>query len=192
LNQRRRNGINYDFDTEHWLQHRFDNLPIHKVCYDIDVTIDILSSTISKYHDTSSFSVDAMDMTALHILCCNPNVTPEMIAILKANSPEEVNLRDVMGRTPLMMFLKCNGCCTSIEEQNNLLSIHDLLELGLTGHILEYALPLLAENTYLPELENVNEVGLKPFMVAAALSQCRLDAVYMLAIKRPDFLRMSS
>lgn len=78
-----------------WLKHRFENLPLHELCYNPNVTIEQIQSVLStsattNHHNSndeiSTFSLlsstDLLDMTPLHVLCCNPNVTPKMITYI--------------------------------------------------------------------------------------------------------------
>lgn len=232
LDQRKSNGMNYHNDIYEWLYHRFDNLPIHQACHDIELTPTALLTAMNSEKNKGTLSfVDAMDMTPLHILCCNPNVTAEMIEILGAANPYAVGERDVLGMTPLKMFLACKGvqeehdqledmyaifklkltsdemmcifelltiigtltgpnikelCALELENTTELFS--KLLELGVSGEGLQCALTLMRENSYYLELGKTNKGGLHPFMLAASLSQCGLDSLYMLAMKRPDLL----
>jgi hypothetical protein len=43
LDQHQSNGNNYHPKPEAWLCHRFDNLPIHQICYQADLTEHVLS-----------------------------------------------------------------------------------------------------------------------------------------------------
>jgi hypothetical protein len=172
--------------TENWLRLRFINKPIHKECYDVELTPAALSSSILKNHDTLDF-VDDIGMTALHILCCNPNVTLDMIQILKASTVDSVSVTNVAGFTPLMLYLKCKDMKEYQPENMNM-----ILELGPTCDEIECILTLMTEkdqSRVLFDLEIQNEVGLYPFMVASSLSQCGLDSVYSLALKRPELLK---
>lgn len=125
LNQRRTNDISYQNDTGKWLQHRFDNLPIHQACYDVELRPATLSTLISENKDSLALT-DAMNMTALHVLCCNPSVTAEMIEMLISAHPETINMKNVVGMDPLMVFLKCNSM-KKVEEVD---SIRDLFRVA--------------------------------------------------------------
>jgi len=76
--------LNYHFDIITWLRQRFDDLPIHRACYDFTtmLTVDVLSSLI-KDHKSTLLATDALGMTAMHILSCNPNVNEDMIRIMR-------------------------------------------------------------------------------------------------------------
>jgi hypothetical protein len=197
LDQRRPDGINYKMSIEQWLDHRFDNLPIHQACYDIEITPTKLSSYIQKNKKKGTLvpAVDAMGMTALHVLCCNPNVTSEMIAILKDAFPEAVNMTNVMNMNPLMLFLKCQVGC---DKEGVFPGIHEVLDSGLAWDRINCVLTLLSNDdgdndeitfdSLYTELEKRNDDGLLPFMVAAASSPLPLYLVYILAAHRPDLI----
>lgn len=134
-----------------------------------------------------------MNMTALHILSCNPNVTAEKIKILKAAYPEAASKNNVMGMTPLELFLLCKGI-KSEEVRRGPPSMRNLMRLGLKYGELENILSILA--TYFDNNEEFKYAftkqdetsGLLPFMDAASLYQCGLDLVYMLAMRHPELL----
>ena len=178
--------INDDFG--HWLKHRFDNLPIHQACYDIQVNINTLSKVIQDNNDILA-STDAMGMTALHILCCNPHVrSSQMIKILKAAYPKSASMVNVLGMTPVMLFLTCKGMGQE-ESKEESASFSDLMRLGLKIDEVEYVLEEYLDNqTMFNLVEQDQTSGLLPFMAAASLSQCSLDLVFMLAMRHPELL----
>ncbi len=79
--------LNYHFDIVTWLRQRFDGLPVHRACYEYSSTstLDILSNFI-KEHKSTLCATDALGMTALHVLACNPNVNEEMIRLVRGAS----------------------------------------------------------------------------------------------------------
>jgi hypothetical protein len=92
LEQRQPNGKNYHPNNNTWLQHRFDDLPLHQACYNnynknALITRSILQN-LTQQHASMLTVTDAMLMTPLHILCCNPTATTEMIQLLKAAQPQ--------------------------------------------------------------------------------------------------------
>ncbi len=141
LHWRQRDGANYDANTKTWLRRRFDSLPVHRACCyinDAQSTVDTLSSLVARSrsravgeneHERALVATDAMGMTALHILCCNPRATVEMVQLLvesfnsnlisnsisngsngdpnPSSSSSLLSLTDVTGSTPLQLFLEC-------------------------------------------------------------------------------------
>jgi hypothetical protein len=139
-------------------------------------------------------ATDAMLMTPLHILCCNPTVTTEMIQLLKAAQPYAASMRNVMNKTPLMMLLESKNC-----EKYNALHDADGQLLPLVGLLEQQGLDFEAlqmimsasgnEMVLVSELQHNDEAsGLLPFMYGASLGNCGLDVVYELAMKLPDLL----
>jgi hypothetical protein len=135
-------------------------------------------------------STDAMLMTPLHVLCCNPTVTAEMIQMLKDACPDAASMRNVLDETPLMMYLKCQKKEYSAYHVNGqLLPLVELLEVGIDYRLLEVICIFYDEAMFVSELEKEDEVsGLLPFMYGASLSDCELGVVYEMAMKRPDLL----
>ncbi len=70
-----------------------------------------------------------MGMTPLHILCCNPSATTEMIQAVVEGEPSSLTQTDVTGSTPLQLFLKCKSLMKANEE--SILTIFDVLERGI-------------------------------------------------------------
>ena len=177
-----------------WLKHRFDNLPIHQACYNPKLDVSTLSKLIQDNKHTVS-STDAMGMTALHILCCNANVTPKMIRMLKGAYPEAASVTSVTNMTPIMLFLACRGMKQEELEKGCPQSITSLMRLGLNGDELEDVLYILEayyageHNKLIYDFAKQDKTsGLLPFMDAASSSKCSLDLVCMLAMRHPELL----
>jgi hypothetical protein len=197
LEQRQPNGKNYHANINIWLQHRFDDLPLHQACYNnynknALITRSILQNLIQQHASSMITVTDAMLMTPLHILCCNPTATLEMIQLLKAAQPHAASMRNVMNKTPLMMLLesKSHEKYNALHDADGqLLPLAGLLEQGLDFEALEMIMSLSGNNIFVSELkiEDLTS-GLLPFMYGASLGNCGLDVVYELAMKLPDLL----
>ena len=88
----------------HALQHRFDGLPMHKICYyhsfrDTESVIEDLKREISLTNKTSK-DQDFMGMTPLHILACSTKQDLGMYQLLVGHRPEYLS-RKING----MIFL---------------------------------------------------------------------------------------
>jgi hypothetical protein len=200
LDQRQTNDSNYHTDTGTWLRQRFSNLPLHQACFNTNTNTRItntsnLHNLIQQHSGTSILtSTDAMLMTPLHVLCCNPTASLESIQILKAAQPDAASMRNVMNKTPLMMLLESKNENYSIfhDERGQLLSLVGLLEQGLDFDALKMIKSASGNNMVsVSELEYNDETsGLLPFMYGASLGNCGLDIVYELAMTiSPSLLR---
>jgi hypothetical protein len=104
------------------LKSRFDNLPLHRLCYDSNITIQRLQSVIlsmkqQQQRQQKSNSIqkqmiekDELHMTALHVLICNTKATTPMIQTLLDNFTH-LNFqssRTINGMTAFQLFLKHN------------------------------------------------------------------------------------
>mmetsp|Transcript_21720 Transcript_21720/g.32540 ORF Transcript_21720/g.32540 Transcript_21720/m.32540 type:complete len:421 (+) Transcript_21720:169-1431(+) len=184
LDLRLRNDINSRINTTSWLKNRFFGLSIHRGCYDINIDAAKLSKLVEKYSRQLGM-VDAMGFTPLHVLCCNPNVNGEMIQILKNAFPGAISMKNVLGLTPLMIFMRCKGI--GRERQNVPSTLCDWLRLGLNCSDLDCIVTLLDNDVYIAELEKRDHnSNLLPFMLAASLSHCELDSIYRLALSCPE------
>jgi hypothetical protein len=112
------------YDTTYRLQHRFDRLPLHKICY------------YHSYHDTTKVLMDMkramfprstksrrgnklsdigkrqdfMGMTPLHILACSTKHNLEMYQLLVGAYPEILIVKDnIWGELPLLYAFRCNA-----------------------------------------------------------------------------------
>jgi len=199
LDQRQPNaGLNYNSNTIRWLKHRFDDLPIHQACYDYgfnasassNLQLDTLSGLVEKNEQTLA-ATDAMGMTSLHILCCNPNATFEAVQNLVKIGPSALSHEDVTGKTPVQLFLLCRGFLGTGDdkgtEEDSMPSLFYLLEKGIKSEDLKI---LFVLNKDLEAGLGIRDgcTELLPFMTAATISECGLDVLYNLAMKKPDLL----
>ena len=193
LKQRLISGNNYNPNIHTWLRQRFVNLPLHQTFYN---TINTMTTrTITKLiqqHKSTLIATDAMGMTPLHVLCCNPTSTTELIKLLKTAQPDTTSMRNVLGQTPLVMLLELRAIQYNDyhDEDGRLIPLVDILYVGLEYKALNAMLALDGERRFQSEVELTDKSsGLLPFMYAASLSRCSLDVVYELAmLVRPDLL----
>ena len=197
-------GNNYHKDTFTWLMQRFSGLPLHKACYDIKRTESFtalqLSELIAK---NNADDLDAMGMTALHIICCNLSASPEMIRVVtkkstvsfdEMSSCDHKQNQDVrpMKITPTELFLSCRNLDSLLSYTDDmercLSSLLEILQHGIKSNELECLFSL--ENQKLSEELCIRDktTGLYPFMSAASSLGCGLDLVYMLAMKCPELI----
>jgi hypothetical protein len=192
LQQRQINGRNCHQYISTWLRRRFDNLPLHQICYNDTSTLDTNTlNSLLQQHVSMFTSTDAMLMTPLHVLCCNPTATLEMIQLLIAAQRHTSLMRNAMNKTPLMMLLESKSKKNNAfhDQDGQLLPLVGLLEQGLDHDALEMIWTFDDKIVLFSELEKRDEVsGLLPFMYGASLSKCSLDVVYKLVMKRVDLL----
>ena len=180
-------------ESHAWLQQRFNNLPLHQVCYDSDVTLERIRRTISQPCNNDMLTaLDEVGMTALHILVCNPFASSLMMNVV-AHANSMVNqmvckVKHTPDLSPLDLYLEVNNLRTNLLYSK--LSLDDcpipiwkLMEKGdqlQWSHIESIiAIQNSTEEQYLQH----EETGLYPFMMAACLVQCNLEMVYHLALQ---------
>ncbi len=143
-----------------------------------------------------------MDMTPLHILCCNPRLTAEMVQVLIERGPSLPTQTDVTGSTALELFLKSRGLLgedegddddddddddNEVEESNIIIpTLRDLLERGIKYDDLAILFVLVKMNREIDFTNSDESTGLMPYMSAAASSECGLDVVFALAMENLD------
>mmetsp|Transcript_26844 Transcript_26844/g.40314 ORF Transcript_26844/g.40314 Transcript_26844/m.40314 type:complete len:435 (+) Transcript_26844:2127-3431(+) len=188
LDRRQANSPNFKYhsDTTIWLRRRFDNLPIHQACLHYSngintksILLDSVSALICK-NKQSLAATDAMGMTALHTLCCNPHTTIKMVQIMVEKDPSILAIRDISQSTPLELFLRCRGFLGA--KQGSISLFQDVLQNGIEYDDLEH---LLVLNSDLESDLSIRHesTGLIPFMTALATAACGLDVAYALAIR---------
>ncbi len=220
LEQRQRNGRNYHTDTLIWLRQRFDDLPIHRACYYANddtqsrAVVDLLS-TLLQENKRALAATDAMGMTPLHILSCNPHISVEMVQLLVKKDPSLLTCTDVTESTPLQLFLCCRGLFLGgdVGQHESIASFCDgLLKGTINVENLAVLFILNGNNNdvYLFEKGTIKEkdlailfilnsnqgeinllgqdesTGLLPFMSAAVSPACGLDVAYALAMNNLD------
>jgi len=92
------------------LQNRFDDLPIHKICYyqsyhDNETAIQNLKQVM----DSTGKQQDCLGMTPLHILACSTKPTIEMYQLLIEKYPETLIMKDKWEDIPLIYAFRCNA-----------------------------------------------------------------------------------
>jgi len=109
--QQNANNELYD-DIESLLRQRFLNLPLHQICYDSNVTFEQIVQFIQDQQDGNidnvMSKVDALGMTALHVLACNPNATPEMLNLVVDKCPITTTMKTMHDMTPIELYVQCN------------------------------------------------------------------------------------
>ena len=103
------------------LKHRFDDLPIHKICYyqsyhDNEATMQSLKREINPWTtkplgqlNRTGKQQDCLGMTPLHILACSTKPTIEMCQLLIEKYPESLIMKDKWGDIPLLYTFWCNA-----------------------------------------------------------------------------------
>jgi hypothetical protein len=115
LKQKQPNGKNYHANNNTWLQQRFDGLPLHKACYNNYNKNDLITRSIlqnlTQQHASMLTVTNATHMSPLHIPCCSPTATTDMIQLLKAAQSHAASMRNAMNsKAPLMMLLESKSC----------------------------------------------------------------------------------
>ena len=102
-------------------RHRFDDLPIHKICYyqsyhDSETTLQSLKREINPWTskppgklNTTGKEQDCLGMTPLHILACSTKPTIDMYQLLIDKYPETLIMKDKWGDIPLLYAFWCNA-----------------------------------------------------------------------------------
>ncbi len=183
-----------------WLKHRFNNLPLHQLCHDKEITIEALRSIPDD--DPLLKSVDKMNMTPLHVLSCNPNATLEMIRTLASKYPNAAFVINKNGIFPVDLYLvtkiivqleksddgtvkyEHSDEIMSLMDRGTLYTIHDLIKYGVgyDKNLWDILLAFqgLSGNEQLSSQDDIT--GLIPFMTAAVVKNQPLEFVYKMAM----------
>ena len=103
------------------LRQRFENLPIHKICYHhcyndtqstlTQLTKEIIPSLWKRELNPTGKQQDCLGMTPLHILACSTKQqnSMEIYQLLIDKYPETLIMKDKWGDIPLMYAIWCNA-----------------------------------------------------------------------------------
>lgn len=186
-----------------WLKNRFDNLPLHQLCYNKDITIDLLKDI--PVDDPFLKSVDKMNMTPLHVLSCNPNATLEMIQTLSSKCPDSALVNTKNETFPVELYLitknivqvqfeESSNCIFNYDQMNEIqklmytgteYTIHDLIKYGLNYNkkLWDILLSFQGTSSLNEQLSSQDYItGLFPFMTVAVVNNQPLELVYNLAM----------
>lgn len=186
----------YEANTIDWLQSRFDYLPLHQLCCNINSFITDKLASI-KMNDEELTTENPMGMTPLHVLCSNPSETPDMIKQLISKNHNATQVRNIFGITPLHMHLMNKSGISYHDNQSKSYIIVDymhslivtllpdgakyemneMIDMGLEYDAMDVVLALNGQCIEV-ELSNKSKAtGLHPFMNEARSYQCRLADV---------------
>lgn len=180
-------------DGLEWLKNRFDDLPLHKLCSQSNLTIDQIREISND--DLSLHTFDEMHITPLHVLSCNPSATLEMIRELASKyCPLALVMKDAKDNTAQDLYFDSKNMTNPISDEmtiNYLKSrcadnsdsfIHDMITSGLAYDKIDIFMAFQGKPIS-PCLSKSHPVtGLLPFMTAVVSHQQRLDCVYDIAM----------
>ena len=189
------NRVTNERDIINWLKTRFDDLPLHQLCYDINDT-NTATDTLAtlEINAEALIAQDAMGMTPFHVLLSNPFATPCMLCLLVSKNLSAAQVRNNFRLNPLGIYLERIDCPRSVADELSLdgadYNIHEMIGMGWDIKLIAILLALKG-NRFGEELNNTMDeaTGLYPFMTGAMLHQCRLADVYMMR-KETSFLRV--
>jgi len=135
------------------LQHRFDVLPIHEMCYyssyhPAPAVMSDLRQGIgtSRTLNASGKQQDCLGMTPLHILACSTKPVLEMFQLLVKKYPESLVMADKWGCIPLVYAFWCNAPNEIInfllESHKNLFPDHEMDWNGMIVTLVKARKPL--------------------------------------------------
>ena len=134
------------------LKHRFDELPIHKICYyqsynDNETSIKKLKRKINPWKlkirgqlNVTGKQQDCLGMTPLHILACSTKQRIKMYRLLIDKYPETLVMKDKWGDIPLLYAIWCNAPAEVIDLLvESYKSLHPNYEFDWSGMLLTLA-----------------------------------------------------
>ena len=173
-------------------QHRFANRPLHRVCYDPNLTLETLTTTIEAVvGDNLIDAIDDFNMNALHFLCSSPNVSSQMISTFVKACPSLLTMRSIDNMTPLMMLMMCKGIVSYDDEEEEVkerVSLRSCFQCKIAWNDIECMLVMDAEMRNELRVQD-EETGLYPLMeLALDTSPYNLDNLYGLLHLHPFLL----
>lgn len=95
-------------DVVSWLQKRFKEFPLHRWCYQSNMTNASIVPFLEQLSETA-MSQDGVGLTALHILLMNHDLEIDKVQDVYKACPHAIKVMDNMGMTPLH-----EACCNPI------------------------------------------------------------------------------
>jgi len=207
--QRNEQLIQRSRETVRYIKVRYDRLPINEICSDPNITQDQLQSRIDNIINNNNPNTnhilqqtDELGMTALHLLCLNPEATPEMWKIVSDAYPEAASIqaemitggimRDRIHQmvTPIKLWLKLKGISDvdddDFDERGHMILNAALQKHGLEWNNLKSIMSIQSTNS---DMRDRNEITrLYPFMQASTFDGMKLETVYHLAMNDPKLI----
>lgn len=165
-----------------WLTMRFSQLPAHYACYTHRGVVDLSNQGLNGQDYSLT---DALGMTPLHILCCNPKCSLEMMQYIINKFPAAVDEYDITGMRPLELFLQLWDLHNDNDDATVVAPLKILLKKGISLCKLEmvYTLNQNSNREDTIDFTTIDEESrLSPFMLAATNKNVPFDVVYYLAI----------
>lgn len=130
----------YSIDTHiiQWLKHRFDDLLLHQVCYNTDITIATLQQQMITLNVTTNEALLTTDrfgtMNPLHILICNTNnANTDLIQIVMDLDPTmSTTMVNMYGATPIDLCVQLQG----FNVENGAFSLKYAVKHGMSWNII--------------------------------------------------------
>ena len=177
---------------------------MHIICSNTNTILDQLRKLIITNNniDQTLLQTDELGMTALHLLCLNPNATPEIFKILANACPQAATMQAEMvthveyefGRvvdvtremvTPIKLLMKAKGIAyydNDFDEEGHMI-LDTALQKGWEWNDLNLIISIQSLN-----LGVANETNnLYPFMQAATVDM-NLETLYHLAMFDPKLI----
>ena len=204
-------------EIHHWLMHRHDDFPLHRVCYSANVTAQDIDACITAHGIQYACTVDDQQMTALHVLSANPQATPEAISACYYANPKAATMLDNDGSIPIHYLCEYNpsllrnlswlgrekGCfevdnlegftpldVLAADDNSGLLPVSVAVKHNIKwGNGMQY---VIEENMVAREwnclVEKDPETGLHTFMLAAVGRDADLSTVFKLLLVNPGLI----
>ncbi len=91
----------HDEQVNHWVKHRLDDLPLHKICMDTSITARMITDFTEEHGTEAAFRIDEHEMTPLHLLTINPHAALPSIMACYDTNPSATIYPDNRSLTPI-------------------------------------------------------------------------------------------
>ena len=95
-------------EMQEWLIHRHENFPLHRVCYNTNVTAQDILACIIENGAGSAWTVDDQSMTAMHVIAANPHATQAAISACYYANIKAATMIDNNGSIPIHYLCQYN------------------------------------------------------------------------------------
>ncbi len=91
----------HDEEVNHWVKHRLDDLPLHRICMDTSITSHMITDFTKEHGTEAALQTDEHEMTPLHLLTINPHANLPSIMACYDTNPSATICHDDRSLTPI-------------------------------------------------------------------------------------------
>lgn len=120
-NENQNNLTKEEKEQRQWNRcHRYDKYPLHKICYDTNVCVEVIHDCVTKYGEKCASVADEQYMTVMHIISANPHADEATVTAVYDAWPRVVTTIDEFDlKSTWKWILEAPGGCKHAQMAKN-------------------------------------------------------------------------